>query len=56
MILFRKKLLTAVIRLVTIHMSPPRGAFTRFLRDKPETDVREAAAFASSVHRLLFTE
>ncbi len=28
---------------VTVHSLSPRGVFTLFLRDKPETDMRELA-------------
>ncbi len=28
---------------VTVHSLSPRGVFTLFLRDKPETDMREIA-------------
>ena len=30
-------------RKVTVHLLSPRGVFTLFLRDKPETDMREIA-------------
>jgi len=46
--------------LVTVYTVPPRGVFTLFLRENPETAMREIFVFANalfamrfSVHKLL---
>jgi len=46
---------SGIVIKATVHTVPPQGVFTLFLRENPETAMREIAVFANALLAMRFS-